>query len=322
MTMRVVFLGTPEFAVPSLHALVDADLDVPLVVSQPDRPRGRGKLMRPSPVRAQAVALGLPTVTLEKGGRQALYERILGLRPDVVVVVAFGHIVREPLLRGPHFGCVNVHASMLPRWRGPAPIHRAILAGDRSTGVCTMQLAEGVDTGDLYECTPTEIGPNETAGDLHDRLSRLGAGLLVSTLRGLEAAELRSRPQGPEGVSYAPMLRKEEGSTDFQGSAREVHDRIRGLDPWPAVSVLLGGKRIRLADSRLLDQEHRFGAPGTVLGIDEEGLRVACENGTIIVKALQAEGGRRMSPLAFARGHALEKGMRLRALPGFVGSRP
>jgi methionyl-tRNA formyltransferase len=322
--MRVVFCGTPEFAVGSLQALVDDAFEVALVVSQPDKVRGRRGRPEPSPVLARARALGLPDAVLERGRarREELYARILELRPDVVVVVAFGHIVREPLLHGAPYGCVNVHASSLPRWRGPAPIHTAIVAGDRETGVCTMQLAEGVDTGAVYLHEAVGIGEDETAGQLHDRLAAIGAALLPRTLRGLAEGSLRAIAQDEAGATHAPMLDKGEGSVDFDAPARRVHDRIRGFDPWPGVTVVLGDRRLKLASSSSPTLGDHGALPGTVLEIDDARMTIACADGTVRIASVQAEGKRASAPAAYARGHALRVGDRLDPLPGFVARPP
>lgn len=318
--MRLVFCGTPDFAVPALAALLDAGSEIPLVVSQPDRVRGRRGAPEPTPVRRLALERGLPTAVLEKGGRAALYEQVLALDPDVVVVVAFGHIIREPLLTGPRLGCVNVHASLLPRWRGPAPIHTAIVAGDTETGVCTMQLAPGVDTGDVYACERTTIGPSETAGQLHDRLADLGGTLLVRTLEGIEAGSLRAHPQDGGAITHAPMLERNEGSVDFGQPARRIHDRVRGLHPWPGTTVDWQGRRLKIFDSEVVDIAPSA-TPGTVLDA-AEGLLVATTDGAVRLRTLQAEGTRAMPAEEFARGHGLRAGQKLAPLPGFSPRSP
>ena len=322
--MRVVFCGTPDFAVPSLQALVDAGVEVPLVVSQPDRVRGRRGRPSPSPVRARALQLDLPTAVLERGkaARSALYDRILGLEPDVVAVVAFGHIVREPLLSGPRLGCVNVHASLLPRWRGPAPIHTALVAGDERAGVCTMHLAAGVDTGDVYLREAVDVGPDETAGELHDRLAGLGAPLLVRTLLGLGDGSVTPTPQAEEGVTHAPMLDRAEGSVDFDAPARRVHDRIRGLDPWPGTTVRLQEGLLKIAGSTAPGGGTPTEAPGTVLAVDGSGMTVACRDGSVRIRSVQAAGRRPLHPLDYARGHELRPGLRLLPTEGFAPREP
>ena len=322
--MRVVFCGTPGFAVPSLQGLFETAHDIALVVSQPDRIRGRRGKPEPSTVRDRALALGLPTAVLERGraARDDLYERILALSPDVVAVVAFGHIVREPLLNGPPLGCVNVHASLLPRWRGPAPVHTAIVAGDRSTGVCTMRLAAGVDTGGVYLREETAIGADERAGQLLDRLAGLGALLLPRTLQGLGDGSLIATDQAEQGITHAPMLDKSEGSVDFAASAQRVHDRIRGLDPWPAVAVRHHESRLKLAASTSPTPVRMTREPGIVLQIDDAGMEIACGDGHLRIGRVQGEGTRAMPPAEYARGHGLAVGDRLHALEGFAPKEP
>mgnify|MGYP001042378860 CR=1 FL=1 len=321
--MRAVFCGTPEFSVPGLDAMLDAGLDVPLVVSQPDRVRGRRQAPTPTPVRARALERGVESTVLERGraNRDELYERILDLEPDIVVVVAFGHIVREPLLHGAPLGCLNVHASLLPRWRGPAPIHTSILAGDEETGVCTMKLAAGVDTGDVYDVARTPIGIHDTAGTVHDRLAELGAQLLVTTLKRLEAGDTSSTPQPDQGATHAPMLDKREGSVAFDRTAREVHDRVRGLDPWPGVTVTSGDLRLKIRSTDPL-QLPAGAAPGTVVSIDGDGMHVACLEGVLRIGAVQPAGRKAMKPIDCARGYGLTEGMVLTPTDDFSPVEP
>ncbi|RKZ10110.1 methionyl-tRNA formyltransferase [bacterium] len=319
--MRVVFCGTPDFAVPSLRRIVEGGVEVPLVVSQPDKVRGRRGKPSPSPVRAAAIELDLQNTVLERGGRDQLYEQILACKPDVVVVVAFGHIIREPLLNGAPLGCVNVHASLLPRWRGPAPIHTAIVAGDAETGVCTMKLAAGVDTGDIYECASTAIDPDESTGTLHDRLAALGADTLLTTLNGLAQDTLDARPQSGQGITHAPMLTRAEGGVDFDNPAQRVHDRIRGMQPWPGIRVQWQQQPLKIFDSTLLDRAHDA-APGDVLGIEDDGMIVACRDRALRIGRVQAEGKRPVTAAAFAHGHGLAAGQRLLPVDGFEPREP
>ncbi len=317
--MRLVLLGTPEFACPSLRALLAAGHELALVVTQPDKPRGRGQQPSPTPVKALAAARGLPVAMLERGARTPTYQRILELAPDCVVVVAFGHLVREPLLSSPPLGCLNVHASLLPRWRGAAPIQRAILAGDRITGVTTMRLEAGLDTGPIYLAQPAPIGEDETAGELNERLAALGALLLVRTLEGLAAGTLAPTPQSQAGVTHAPPLRKAEGTVDFAWSAQRVHDTVRALHPWPRATALHGVHRLGLAHTRRLraplTPSRQDAAPGTVLQLDAAGMDVACGDGSVRIGQVQPEGGRWMDPASYARGHGLQPGDVLRPLP-------
>ncbi|HKI82816.1 MAG TPA: methionyl-tRNA formyltransferase [Candidatus Krumholzibacteria bacterium] len=310
--MRLVFLGSPEFAIPSLEALVRAGHELALVVTQPDKARGRGRTPLPTPVRRRAKELGLRDMALQPKARQEAYRQILDCSPQLAVVVAFGHLIREPLLHGPSLGCLNVHASLLPRWRGAAPIHRAIIAGDERTGVCTMRLEKGMDTGPVYAQEETPIGPEETAGELHDRLAVLGAQLLLHTIDEIQSRGLAPRPQASEGVTIAPMLRKEEGTVDFARSAQEVHDRIRGLCPWPGVAVLRDGETLKLKGSRLLPELQ--GKAGEILAIDEDGMSVGCAQGAVRIHFVQRAGGRFLPPLQFARGFPLRAGDKLSPL--------
>ena len=319
--MRCVFMGTPDFACPSLRAVARSAHDVVLVVSQPNRARGRGKKVQPTPVAALASELGVECRALEKGksARLHLYDQVMQLQPDVIVVVAFGHIIREPLLTGPSWGCVNVHASALPRWRGPAPIHRAIVAGDRETGVCTMRLEAGVDTGPVYDCARTAIEPHETASDLHDRLAHLGAELLVATLDDMQGGVAIASPQAEEGVTHAPLLSKAEGSCDFSLDAQQVHDRIRGLWPWPAVSVLRGDERLKLVRSEVAGEEQASdAAPGTVLTVEGDAVSIRCGRGVLRLLQVQPPGKRPMSAADYAHGYRLTPGETLRPLDGFT----
>jgi methionyl-tRNA formyltransferase len=315
--MRVAFCGTPDFAIPCLDAVVTAGHDVALVVSQPDRKRGRRARPSPTPLRARAACLDLETRSLDRGARDEVYAELVSLELDATIVVAFGHIIREPLLSAGRFGCLNVHASLLPRWRGPAPIHRAIVAGDRETGVCTMRLAAGVDTGDVYLARSTQIDPNESVGELHDRLAQLGGEALVETLAGLEGGWLQAQPQSQEGITYAPMLEKCEGSVDFTLAATRVHDRLRGMDAWPGIAVLLEERRVRLSQSRVAQAEGVLGQAGTVLAIEESHMLVACGEGSVAVSQLQPSGKRAMTPAEFERGSALQVGAVLRATDDF-----
>lgn len=315
--MRVAFLGTPEFACPSLLAVHASRHELVRVVSQPDRPRGRGQKLEPSAVRAAARRLGLDECVWERGGREAMTKELLALELDAIVIVAFGHILRQPLLEGPRHGCINVHASLLPRWRGPAPIHRAVVAGDRTTGVSIMRLAAGVDTGPVYTQRQIPIGPDDDTPALHDRLAALGAGSLVETLDRIEGDGLEAVPQPEDGVTYAPLLHKREGSARFDRPAVVVHDRVRGLLPWPAVTVRWGKAPLKLLRTRVVDAE-AHAAPGFVVSIDSGGVAVACSAGVLVIEELQPAGRSRMSAADFARGHGLRVGDTLAAREDFV----
>lgn len=293
--MKVVFMGTPDFSVPVLEALAAAH-EVVCVYSQPPRPAGRGKKDRPSPVQARAEALGLPVrhpVSLKGAEAQAEFA---ALKADIAVVVAYGLILPPPVLGAPRQGCLNIHASLLPRWRGAAPIHRAILAGDAETGLCIMQMEAGLDTGPVLLREATAIGPAETTGALHDRLSAMGARLILQALDRLP--ELMPEPQPVAGVTYAAKIDKAEARVDWSRPAVEVDRLIRGLSPFPGAWCEVAGERVKLLASHLAAGQ---GAPGQVLG----GVRVACGTGAVEITLAQREGKRAMAPEEFLRGFLL-----------------
>ena len=291
--MRIVFMGTPEFSVPVLEALVAAGHDVVCVYCQPPRPAGRGKKPRPTPVQARAEAMGLPVrhpVSLKDPQEQADFA---SLSADVAVVVAYGLILPQAILNAPEHGCLNIHASLLPRWRGAAPIHRAVMAGDAETGICIMQMEAGLDTGPVLLREATAIGDQETTGDLHDRLSEIGAALVVEALTQL--GSLTPEPQAEAGVTYAAKIDKAEARIDWAQPSETVDRLIRGLSPFPGAWCEIAGERVKLLRSRLADGH---GAPGEVLG----GLRVACGSGAVEVLEAQRPGKRAMAAGEFLRG--------------------
>ncbi len=288
--MRIVFMGTPAFAVPALDALVDAGHTVACVYTQPPRPAGRGKRGRPSPVDARAADLGLPVrhpVRLRASEDQADFA---ALGADIAVVVAYGLILPQSVLDAPRLGCLNIHASLLPRWRGAAPIHRAVMAGDACTGICVMRMEAGLDTGPVLLRREVAIGPQDTTGDLHDRLATLGAAAIVETLARLP--ELAPRPQPEIGVTYADKIDKAEARVDWTAPAVAVDRLIRGLSPAPGAWCEVAGERVRLLASRIVP-EAAAAAPGTVLA----GFTVAC--GVSAVEVLRAQRpGKRAMPAA------------------------
>jgi methionyl-tRNA formyltransferase len=291
--MKVVFMGTPEFSVPVLEALVEAGHEVLCVYCQPPRPAGRGKKDRPTPVEARARALDLSVrypVSLKGAEAQAEFA---ALGADIAVVVAYGLILPQAILDAPEHGCLNIHASLLPRWRGAAPIHRAIMAGDAQTGVCIMQMEAGLDTGPVLLRRALDIGATETTAQLHDRLSVLGAGAIVTALAGLEG--LTPQVQPDDGVTYATKIDKAEARIDWTEPAARVDRLIRGLSPFPGAWCEAGGVRLKLLESRLADGA---GAPGTVL----EGLTIACGDGAVTIGKAQKPGKRAMETEEFLRG--------------------
>ncbi len=304
--MRIVFMGTPDFALDCLRALVHYGHEVLLVVSQPDKPQGRKMILTPPAVKVCAQELGLPTYqpsTLRNGEAA---ERIRQLAPDLIAVVAYGKIIPQEILDLPPYGCVNVHGSLLPELRGAAPIQRSILEGKKVTGVTTMKLDAGMDTGDILLVKKTEILPDETAGELFDRLKALGAELLIETIRGLENGTVKPIQQDNSKATYAAMLDKSMAPVDWSRSAQQVHDHIRGLDPWPGASTVIHGKVVKLSRSRL-------GAPcgkaaGEVVGADKQ-LEVCCGDGcTVVIHELQAQGKSKLAAPDFLRGFKIEPG--------------
>ncbi|MFV1464395.1 MULTISPECIES: methionyl-tRNA formyltransferase [unclassified Phaeobacter] len=301
--MRIIFMGTPEFSVPVLDALVDAGHEIAAVYCQPPRPAGRGKKDRPTPVHARAIELGLDVrhpVSLKGAEQQAEFA---DLRADVAVVVAYGLILPQAVLDAPRHGCLNIHASLLPRWRGAAPIHRAIMAGDSQTGVCIMQMEAGLDTGPVLLREATEIGPEETTAQLHDRLSEMGADLIVRALDGL--SDLTAEVQPDAGVTYAHKIDKAEARIDWQRSAVEVDRTIRGLSPFPGAWCEIEGQRVKLLASRVVDGA---GVAGIVL---DDALRVACGEGAVELLRLQRAGKGAQEREIFLRGFPVARGTQL-----------
>ncbi|MFZ1660530.1 MAG: methionyl-tRNA formyltransferase [Paracoccaceae bacterium] len=293
--MKVIFMGTPDFSVPALRAIA-AQHEVVAVYSQPPRPAGRGKKDRPAPVQSAAEEMGLPVRHPTKLRDEAEIRAFAGLGADVAVVVAYGLILPEAILEAPRRGCLNIHASLLPRWRGAAPIHRAIMAGDTETGVCIMQMDEGLDTGPVLLRQATDIGATETTADLHDRLSDMGALLILKALARL--SDLKPVEQPAEGVTYAQKIDKAEAHIDWGRSAAEVDRLIRGLSPFPGAWTEVAGERLKLLRSRV---EEGSAAPGTIL----RGLTIACGKDAVDITEAQREGKKPMGAADLLKGWAL-----------------
>lgn len=309
--MRVVFLGTGDIGVPSLRALA-ARHDVAAVFTQPDRPAGRDLKLRASPVKAAALALGLPVFQPEKIRRPEAVAELAGFGAEVIVVVAYGQILPRSILEMPRLGCLNVHASLLPRHRGASPIHSAILAGDTESGVTIMQMDEGLDTGPMLRAVRTPIGSEETAGSLHDRLGELAPGALLEVLDALAAGTLRPEKQDDTLATHAPKLTKQDGCIDWTEPAAEIDRRVRGLTPWPgAFTFLPDGRMLKIHRASPLSQPG--GAPGEVLTASGEGICVAATAGAMLLREVQAAGGRRQSAADFLRGNPVQPGTRLAA---------
>lgn len=305
--MRIVFMGTPDFAVPSLQALIDAGHDVCAVYTQPDKPQGRKQILTAPPVKTLALEHDIPVFqpnTLKNEDEQA---RLRELAPEVIIVVAYGKLLPKAVLDIPPHGCINVHGSLLPRWRGAAPIQWAVIAGDEMAGVTTMQMAEGLDTGDMLLTYETKVGEKETAGELFDRLAQSGAELLTQTLVKLD--EITPRPQDDAQSCYAHMLDKQMAVIDWSKSAHEIDCLIRGLNPWPIALTTLSGERLKVFAA---EKANGRGEPGTVLEADpKKGLTVACGEGALKLTEIQMVGGKRMKATDFLRGHAIEVGTKL-----------
>ena len=289
--MRIVFAGTPDFAVPALRAVLDRG-EVVAVYTQPDRPAGRGRGLQASPIKIEALARGIDVLQPETLRTQVSRDALRALKPDVMVVVAYGLLLPPKILDIPRYGCWNVHASLLPRWRGAAPIQRAIQAGDTETGVCLMQMERGLDTGPVLLSQSLPIGEGDTGGQLHDRLSELGAQVLSDGLGLLRAGIVPvARAQPAEGVTYAHKLDKAEARLDWTQPAEALARTVRAFNPWPMAEAQLAGERVRIHGAVPLALEHRA-APGTVLLAGREGIDVACGEGALRIRVLQREGGR------------------------------
>ena len=306
--IRTVFMGTPEFAIPTLQGLIESGVNLVGVFTQPDRPKGRGKKLTPSPVKELALKEGIPVFQPMKLRAPEAVEDLRGLRPDLVVVVAYGQILPKSVLEIPRFGCINVHASLLPRYRGAAPINKMIMDGEEVGGVTTMFMDVGLDTGDMLIKKSLPIGFEETAGELHDRLSLLGREAMEETLGRLCAGTLERQVQNDDESTYAPMLKKEDGLIDWTKPALVIHNQVRGLAPWPGAFTFLNGEVLKIARTY---PEEGSGAPGSVLSAGPDGVRVACGDGVLLIRQLQLPGRKSLPASEFLRGNPLASGTRL-----------
>lgn len=301
--MRVVFMGTPDIAATCLKRILADGFQVVGVYTQPDRPKGRGMKLTASPVKEVALEAGIPVFQPENFREEETVEALRALKPDVCAVVAYGRILPQKVLDVPTFGCINIHASLLPKYRGSAPYQWAVLNGEKETGVTAMYLCREMDAGDMIDRVTTPIGENETAGEVLDRLALLGAGLLSKTLARFQAGPVAAEKQDESLVSYAPMLDKSLCPIDFHRTAQQVHDQVRGLQPWPVATMELQGKRFKVHETRVTAGE---GEPGQILGLTKTGLVIACGEGAVEIRSLQAEGGKRMNAPDYFRGHPLK----------------
>ncbi|MDR3630454.1 MAG: methionyl-tRNA formyltransferase [Desulfocapsaceae bacterium] len=307
-TFRILFMGTPEFAVPVLKSLVAGPDEVVAVVTQPDREKGRGKRMSPPPVKTVALTAGIPVLQPARIKTQEFRDCLAGYRPDLAVVVAYGRILPPALLEIPPLGCLNVHGSLLPQYRGAAPIQWAVIKGETEVGVTVMRMDEGMDTGDILLPARLTAAPDETAGSLFAKLADLGAATLQQALDLLRRDALRPIPQDHSQASTAPMLSKEHGLMDWSRPAAELHCWIRGLDPWPTAYSFLAGKRFRFFAPEVVPAAPEA-PPGTLLRADREGLLIATGCGSLLIREVQPEGGKRMKVEAYICGHPLQPGI-------------
>ncbi len=301
--MRVVFMGTPDIAATCLKKIIADGFEVVGVYTQPDRPKGRGMKMQLSPVKEVALRHDIPVFQPENFREEESVEALRALKPDVCAVVAYGRILPQKVLDVPTYGCINIHASVLPKYRGSAPYQWAVLDGLKETGVTAMYLVREMDAGDIIDVSKTPIGENETAGELLDRLAVLGADLLSKTLRRFESGKVPAVPQNDGEVSFAPMLDKTMCPIDWNKTAQQVHDQVRGLHPWPVATMALQGKTFKVHATRIVEGS---GNPGEILGLTKTGLKIACGEGAVEVISLQAEGGKRMTAPDYFRGHPLD----------------
>jgi methionyl-tRNA formyltransferase len=306
--LRVAFAGTPEFAAQALAAIIAAGYAVPLVLTQPDRPAGRGMKLIPSPVKTLALAHGIAVDQPERLRSDEQRAALFACAPDVLVVAAYGLILPHAVLELPRLGCINIHASLLPRWRGAAPIHRAIEAGDARTGITIMQMDEGLDTGAMLLREAIPIDPDDTTGTLHDRLAALGATMIVSALEQLAAGELHPSPQPSDGVTYASKIGKAEAGIDWRRPAAEIERAVRAFNPFPVAHGHLAGVPLKVWRARVAPG--LVGPPGAVLSADQDGVVVACGDGALALLELQKPGGKRLAAGEFLRGFTVNVGDR------------
>jgi methionyl-tRNA formyltransferase len=306
--LRVVFMGTPDFAVPCLDRLVADGHEVAAVVTQPDRPKGRGQKLAPSPVKEAAAGYGLPVLQPEKIRAADFQAAMAALAPEVIVVVAFGQFLPKALLELPRLGCVNVHASLLPRYRGAAPIHWAVMNGETTTGVTTMYMDIGMDTGDMILTAEVAIGPDDTTGEVHDRLKALGAEVLSDTLARLADGTAPRTPQDGAAATYAPLLTRAVERIDWTRPAAAVHNQVRGLSPWPGAYCLHAGRTFKVWRSELAAPASGGGQPGRVVAADDAGAVVLTGTGAVRLTEVQPENRRRMGMGEYIRGYGLTVG--------------
>ena len=308
--MRVIFMGTPDFAVPSLEALLSKH-EVVLVVTQPDKPKGRGKKMVPTPVKACALEHGIPVLQPEKVKEPKFVEQLRSYEPDLIAVTAFGQILSEPILEMPKYGCINVHGSLLPKYRGAAPMQWSIIDGEKVTGITTMYMAKGLDSGDMLLKAEVEITDEDTFATIHDKMAVTGANLLLDTLDQLEAGTLERIPQDHDAATYAPMITKETGHIDWSKNRQDIINLIRGLNPVPAAYTIYEEEVLKIFGAVISDVQADDAANGEIVAVVKKGFVVKCGDGCLLITEVQARGGKRMMTDAYLRGHAMKEGILL-----------
>ncbi len=306
--MKIVYMGTPDFAVYGLKSIVEAGHDVVAVITQPDKPKGRSKSLVPTPVKKQALEYDIPVYQPEKVREEETVNLLKGLAPDVIVVAAYGQILPESILNIPPYGCINIHASLLPKYRGAAPIEWSIIDGETVTGVTTMYMEKGLDTGDMIEKTEVAIEPTDTGATLHDKLASAGADLVISTLNALLNNTATRTKQDDSLSCYAKMLTKDMGDIDFNQDAKSIERLIRGLNPWPCAYTTLDGKGLKFFAADVVE---KTGTPGEIIEVTKKNFTVACGKDALVIKSLQPEGKKQMDTVAFLNGNKIEVGMKL-----------
>lgn len=306
--MNIVFMGTPDFSVGGLEALIEAGHHLQAVVTQPDKKRGRGEKVSFSPVKEAALQHGIPVFQPQKVREEDFIRQLQGLAPDVIVVIAFGQLLPKEILRLAPYGCINVHASLLPKYRGAAPIQWAVMDGEQTTGVTIMQMDEGLDTGDILKTVEVPIHRTETGGSLFDKLSVAGAKLLVKALQEMEQGSLKPVKQDDSRSNYAKMLKKEFGNLNFDRPAKELECWIRGLNPWPSAYTHLEGKTLKLWEAEVLEEEYE-GENGQIVAADKTGFVIKTGKGSLRIRELQLEGKKRMKTEQFLLGYKAEQGL-------------
>jgi methionyl-tRNA formyltransferase len=303
--MRIIFMGSPEFAIPSLRIFYDAGQKIEAVITQPDKKRGRGLTLTSPPVKTEAERMGIPVYQPESIREKGFIDLIGSIRPDVIAVVAYGKILPEGILEIPEYGCINLHGSLLPKYRGAAPIQWAIINGEKRTGVTTILMDKGMDTGDILLQEENDIEYKDTSGTLSKKLSDIGAKLLLSTIKDLKI--IKPRPQEHSSATYAPLLKKEDGQIDWSKSAEEIRNQVRGMDPWPGAYTFLEKKILKIWDSDIIDQEG--GKPGTVMQTGKHSFLVSTGKESLLIKELQLEGKPRTTSLSFLQGRRISEGI-------------